>query len=419
MGMPVREEITMRFIRHCAILLLGCCLLTPGWGGEPGFALPPTGQRTCHDTSGNLITCVERSQPLGGQDALYAKGSLRYRDNGDDTITDLITGLDWQKTLGDKLTWTEARDGAAQLRLGGHSDWRLPTIKELYSLMDFSGRTPGPWGQGRPFIDTKYFDFHYGDASAGERPIDVQVWSATEYAGLTMRRSETVFGVNFADGRIKGYPKAHPGRGEQRMLVRYVRGNPDYGRNAFVDNRDGTVSDRATGLMWMQADSAHLKAGPAGDGRLDWAQALAWAAQINHAGHRDWRVPNAKELQSIVDYSRSLQTTGSAAIDPLFKASEIVDEGGRRNFGFYWTSTTHLDGMPPGHAAVYVAFGEALGFMRMPPGGPPTLMDVHGAGAQRSDPKTGDPAAFPQGFGPQGDVRRMRNLVRLVRDERR
>jgi len=43
-------------------------------------------------------------------------------------------------------------------------------------------------------------------------------------------------------------------------------------------------------------------------------------------------------------------------------------------------------------------------------------VDVHGAGAQRSDPKAGDPAMFPHGRGPQGDVIRIYNFVRLVRD---
>ncbi len=43
-------------------------------------------------------------------------------------------------------------------------------------------------------------------------------------------------------------------------------------------------------------------------------------------------------------------------------------------------------------------------------------MDVHGAGSQRSDPKTGDPANCPYGHGPQGDVIRIFNYVRLVRD---
>jgi hypothetical protein len=45
-----------------------------------------------------------------------------------------------------------------------------------------------------------------------------------------------------------------------------------------------------------------------------------------------------------------------------------------------------------------------------------TWMDVHGAGAQRSDPKSGDPADYPYGHGPQGDAIRIYNYVRLVRD---
>jgi hypothetical protein len=70
----------------------------------------------------------------------------------------------------------------------------------------------------------------------------------------------------------------------------------------------------------------------------------------------------------------------------------------------------------PGGAAVYVAFGEALGYMEMPPGsGNYQLLDVHGAGAQRSDPKTGNPADYPHGHGPQGDVIRIFNYVRPVR----
>ena len=66
---------------------------------------------------------------------------------------------------------------------------------------------------------------------------------------------------------------------------------------------------------------------------------------------------------------------------------------------------------------VYVCFGRALGWMQFPPGvGEFRLIDVHGAGAQRSDPKAGDPALFPYGRGPQRDVIRIYNFVRCVRD---
>ena len=59
---------------------------------------------------------------------------------------------------------------------------------------------------------------------------------------------------------------------------------------------------------------------------------------------------------------------------------------------------------------VYVAFGEAQGKMNN------TLMDVHGAGCQRSDPKSGNAGEYPQFFGPQGDVRYVYNYVRCVRN---
>jgi hypothetical protein len=392
-------------------------LLIPGFAlaAASGATLPPTGQRTCHGSSGESIPCQQRDGYLPGQDAAYARGVLRYRDNGDGTLTDLNTGLVWQQSTGEKITWKEARQGAAKLDLAGHRDWRLPTLRELYSLIDFSGASPAPGQSGRPFIDTA-FAFRYGDVARGERPIDAQYWSATAYTGLAMQRGDHVFGVNFADGRIKAYPTTLPPRGEKHMFVRYVRGNPAYDRNDFVDNGDDTVTDRATGLMWMRIDSGHMHAGPFNDGRMNWPEALTWATTVNHAGHADWRLPNAKELQSLVDYRRSPHATASPAISPLFATSAIRDETGAGSYPYYWSSTTHLDGPWPGSAAVYVAFGEAPGYMHLPASGAsPRYMDVHGAGAQRSDPKTGNPAAFPFGRGPQGDVLRIYNMVRLVR----
>jgi hypothetical protein len=46
---------------------------------------------------------------------------------------------------------------------------------------------------------------------------------------------------------------------------------------------------------------------------------------------------------------------------------------------------------------------------------PEGWLDVHGAGAQRSDPKSGNPTDYPKGRGPQGDAIRIYNYVRLVR----
>lgn len=375
------------------------------------YPLVDTGQTLVFSDRRQLLQAPNPGEPFFGQDACYSRMPPSYRDNGDGTVTDRNTGLNWVQARGSKVTWKDALAGAAACRAGGHADWRMPTIKELYSLILFSGGFH-PEGNSTPYLDPKYFHFAYGDPSKQERPIDCQDWSATQYVGTTMNGNPTVFGVNFADGRIKGYPKQRRGPGggtENKLFVRYVRGNPDYGKNDFHDNRDGTVSDRATGLMWCKADS---KAG------MDWPSALAWIQARNrehYLGHDDWRLPNAKELQSIVDYQRAPETTRSAAIDPVFETSRLPDG----EFPFYWSSTTHLDGPEDrqGTAAVYVAFGRALGWMQFPPGrGEFRLLDVHGAGAQRSDPKSGDPGDFPHGRGPQGDVIRIDNYVRGVRD---
>ncbi len=378
-----------------------------------GYTVVDTGQDKCYDERGTEID-PEYSDRFYGQDAQHEGNDHHYVTFGDDVVIDITTGLMWQRSPGEKVSFESAFKKAEECSLLGFDDWRLPSIKELYSLIDFNGVTGTTAQNSIPYIDTDYFEFKYGDESKGERMIDSQYWSSTEYVSTTMREDPTVFGVNFADGRIKGYPKYSPptpgssNRGDKMMYAIFVRGNSDYSVNDFTDNNDGTITDNATGLMWAQKDS--------GEG-MNWEDALMWVQEKNeveYLGYSDWRIPNIKELQSIVDYTRSPDTTNSPAIDPIFELTE-EDDG---TYPYFWSSTTHLDGPKDirGSAACYIAFGEAKGYMKPPHGGSAQLMDVHGAGAQRSDPKSGDPDEFPEGRGPLGDVIKIFNFVRLVRD---
>ena len=59
-----------------------------------------------------------------------------------DSIVDPKTGLEWSPTLGDRANWKTAKKVAEAYRGGGHDDWRLPTIEELITLIDFSRFNP-------------------------------------------------------------------------------------------------------------------------------------------------------------------------------------------------------------------------------------------------------------------------------------
>jgi len=184
---------------------------------------------------------------------------------------------------------------------------------------------------------------------------------------------------------------------EQWLLVRKNTPKHDYGN--YPNNENGTVIDNITWLMWEQNMWE----------KITYEEAIEKANESDLWWYDDWRLPNAKELQSIVDYTKSPQTTNTPAIDNIFNTSKIIDPDWNDNYPFFWTSTTHLDWKIPESNWVYIAFWEAQWEMHW------KLMDVHWVWAQRSDPKSGKISDFPTYFGSQGDVRYVYNYVRCVR----
>jgi|GEM_PF-2478803 len=220
-------------------------------------------------------------------------------------VRDNVTGLIWEVksdggTIHDKdstYTWQDAQDGfIAELNtqgFGGYSDWRLPTVMELSSIVNS--------GTYSPAIDTSYF------------PITMSsyYWSSTTNACNT----DSAWIVNF----ISGYVGIHHDKSDG-YYVRAVRDGHSVSLDNLVVNGDGTVTDTSTGLMWQQetADS------------MTWEEAITYCEALSFAGYTDWRLPNRNELHSIVDYDRYAPAIDTNAFSDTMSS-------------YYWSSTTNDD----------------------------------------------------------------------------
>jgi len=404
--------------------------------GATGLAYPviDTAQASCYDVGGRVIAC---GGAPSGQDAEYTTHVTSFVNNGDGTVSDNVTGLHWQRHHSAAMAYSGASGYCDGLDLGGHQDWRLPDIRELYSLIDFNGHTgiqndrfdnwtPANW---KLFLDGSFdvndasavFIQEPGNRETGGRILDCQVWSSSDPVGTTLNADDSVLGGNFCDGRIKAYPK------RSRKFTKCVRSGSGYAQNAFrLTDGDTTVADDATGLVWTRAYSNDATAFPQvtglgeGDGSMGWADALAFCEGLDYAGHTDWKLPDIKELQSIVAYDQV-----EPVIDTRYFHLAAVDRPDHCNGGtfstypYFWSSTTHVEYSVPmtmisGEKAAYIAFGKSWGSLN----NGATWVDAHGPGAQRSDPKSGDPASrrVRCGFGPQSDYIGINNWVRCVRE---
>jgi chitodextrinase len=256
------------------------------------YRLPDTGQTSSYTTT-------------FGEDHDYLINPPSYTDNGDGTVVDNNTGLIWQQT-DDNLTrtWTNAGTYCTNLTTGSHTDWRLPSIGELQSIVNY--------GTYSPAINSTYFP---GTNSS-------YYWSSTTYAGST----SSAWDVGFTNGYVNDYSKTY------YRSVRCVRGGGEATAQSLTDNADGTVTDNVTGLVWQQQDDDVIRI---------WEQAITYCEGLSLAGSTDWRLPNINELRSIVDYG-----TSSPAINGTYFPGT--------DSSYYWSSTTYANFTS---SAWYVDFG--------------------------------------------------------------
>lgn len=228
---------------------------------------------------------------------------------GDGTYYDVKTGLTWMRCMVGQ-TWangtctgaatTHTFDEATALRgkvsFAGQSDWRMPNIRELNSIVDFSKASPA--------IDTNQFP----------KSSTSVVWSGSPFVGY----SSYVWRVDFSGGRSSSGGTATsycyrcipytPGAG-----VRLVRGGQSLGllsparpTEDYQNNGDGTVTHKPTDLMWKRCAEGQSWSGSTctgAAGQFQWVNAKAITSSF--AGKTDWRLPTIQELQSLVDYTKS------------------------------------------------------------------------------------------------------------------
>jgi pimeloyl-ACP methyl ester carboxylesterase len=170
--------------------------------------LPKTGQTTCYDTNGNVIPCPGTGQD-GANQAGVAPPSPRFQVNGD-CVTDNLTGLMWAKNANlpnGTRTWYQAIDFCNDLNLCGYTDWRLPSVNELESLINANEANSATWLNAQGFTNVQAFDY----------------WSSTtfayypDFAWIVYMWSGFVYGDGKSNSYYYGY-YVWPVRGGQIYL---------------------------------------------------------------------------------------------------------------------------------------------------------------------------------------------------------
>ena len=282
-----------------------------------GGARLHTGQQTCYDCTSNCGVAWSEVWEVSascdsshvGQDG-YDDGTAKsFGPITDGTIQDLHTGLYWSNasaSTGAKATAQIYCDGLNSAGQGGFSDWRVPNVVELVTVLGSSTTITGNPSPNGGFWTA------------------VSSWPGTLYWSSTVDGSGNNFSVRlFSHASSQGYFQINRGNTNSHAVC--VRGETsgisltDTGKN-FIDNGDGTVTDSNAGIVWEKELS--------NTSTLMWQQAIDHCDGLTKAGHSDWRLPTVNEGVNLINYASS---SSSNYYPEVF---------GSPGYDYYWTGTT-------------------------------------------------------------------------------
>jgi hypothetical protein len=234
----------------------------------------------------------------------------------------------------DTMKWHTAIDFCAGLNTAGHTNWHLPTRKELASLVDHS-QYDIALPVGHPFVglvigsnDDTYWSsttlandttlawkmsLSNGDWYSNSKPWDYKLAWPVRTGGTGSSVIQT--------GQTISYRADDDGDLEPGIAWPTVR---------MVDNLDGTVTDKLTGLEWVQVP--HVLSGNISN--MVWSSAIDFCNGLDYAGHTDWRMPNIKELESLMHFG-----SGVWGDRPYQWLNNETPVSGIQA-SYYWSSTT-------------------------------------------------------------------------------
>jgi hypothetical protein len=203
------------------------------------------------------------------------------------------TGLCWQVSeVGERLSWDNAVAYCNNLTLCNRDDWRLPSIKELVTIVDVTRDID----KGDIYIDASVFNSKSKDMI----PPD-QFWFWTSQSSV--KDTNNAWYVYFKDGSVIDGEKT-----TSQGYARCVRGEAVFSApfDASTVSGERVVKDVTHGLSW-QGCAAGLSGDSCQQGSSKtqaWQEAVSYCDGLSWAGHDDWRLPGYYELIGIIDYTR-------------------------------------------------------------------------------------------------------------------